>query len=118
MNLEGANLEEANLGGTNLRETNLKWTKLKGINLKEANLQEANLEGANFEATLLEWAYGLSLDQLSKVKTLYDTKWDEKLLIQLKEKHPVLFEEPNEWADIIKISNLLYHFFYCLITNT
>jgi hypothetical protein len=41
-------------------------------------------------------AYGLSLDQLSKVKTLYDTKLDKKLLIPLKVKFPALFEEPNE----------------------
>jgi hypothetical protein len=29
------------------------------------------------------------------VKTLYDTKLDEKLLIPLREKYPVLFEEPE-----------------------
>jgi hypothetical protein len=30
------------------------------------------------------------------VKTPYDTKLDEKLLIPLREKYPVLFEETNE----------------------
>jgi hypothetical protein len=29
------------------------------------------------------------------VKTLYDTKLDEKLLMQLKEEYPALFEEPE-----------------------
>jgi hypothetical protein len=36
----------------------------------------------------------LSFDQLSKVKTLYNTKLDEGLLIPLKEKYPALFEVP------------------------
>jgi uncharacterized protein YjbI with pentapeptide repeats len=79
-----------------LGEINLFRANLKRINLEKTNLSETNLEEANFEAAFLGEAYGLSLDQLSKVKTLYDTKLDEKLLIQLKEKYPVLFEEPNE----------------------
>ena len=37
----------------------------------------------------------LSLDQLSKVKTLYDTKLDEELVVSLKEKYPTLFELPE-----------------------
>jgi uncharacterized protein YjbI with pentapeptide repeats len=43
----------------------------------EVNLEKANLKKANLEAVFLGEAYGLSLDQLSKVKTLYDTKLDE-----------------------------------------
>ncbi len=39
--------------------------------LKEANLGRANLQKAN-----LEGARNLSFDQLSRVKTLYDTKLD------------------------------------------
>jgi len=68
---------------------------LRGADLQGYDFQEADLIEANLESAFLGEAYGLSLDQLSKVKTLYDTKLDEKLLIQLKEKYPILFEETN-----------------------
>ncbi len=51
-------------------------------------LRGANLEGANFEG-----AQHLSFYQLSKVKTLHDTKLDEKVLITLKKTYPALFEK-------------------------
>ena len=101
-NLKGANLKIANLKGAdfegaNLREANLKKANLVGANLKdaylrEANLEKANLEEANLELAFLGKAYGLSLDQLSKVKTLYNAKLDDKFLIPLKEKYHALFE--------------------------
>jgi uncharacterized protein YjbI with pentapeptide repeats len=81
-NLQGVDLIETNLQGANLQEANL-----RGANLEEANLQEADLTEAN-----LQGARNLSLYQLSKVKTLHDTKLDEELLIQLKKKYPTLFE--------------------------
>jgi uncharacterized protein YjbI with pentapeptide repeats len=55
----------------------------------------ANLEGANFHKANLEGAYHLSLDQLSKVKTLHNTKLDKELFKPLKEKFPTLFEAPQ-----------------------
>jgi uncharacterized protein YjbI with pentapeptide repeats len=54
------------------------------------HLEEANLQGANLEGT-----HHLTIDLLSKVKTLYNAKLDEELLIPLKEKYPTLFEEPK-----------------------
>jgi uncharacterized protein YjbI with pentapeptide repeats len=90
-NLAKANLKEANLTGANLIEANLRLANLQGANLLEgAKLKEANLKGAD-----LEGARNLSFYQLSLVKTLHDTKLDEDLLIQLKEKHPTLFEVHN-----------------------
>jgi BTB/POZ domain-containing protein KCTD9 len=99
-----ANLKEANLEGTNLRKANLKGADLMEANLKGANLEWADLKWANLEGTDLKWAnlegtdlgdtYGLSFDQLSKVKTLYNAKIDDELLIPLKEKYPALFEIP------------------------
>jgi uncharacterized protein YjbI with pentapeptide repeats len=89
-NLEKANLKEANLTGANLIEANLRLANLQEANLEGANLKEANLKGAD-----LGGARNLSFYQLSIVKTLHDTKLDEDLLIQLKEKHPALFEVPN-----------------------
>ena len=86
-NLQGVDLIETNLQGANLQGANLQEANLRGANLEEANLQEADLTEAN-----LQGARNLSLYQLSKVKTLHDTKLDEELLIQLKKKYPTLFE--------------------------
>ncbi len=57
---------------------------------------EVSLEGANFQGANLKGAKNLTIDQLSKVKTLYDAKLDEELLIPLKEKYPALFEKPKD----------------------
>ena len=46
------------------------------IIINEANLREINLEEANLLGTHL-----LTIDQLSKVKTLYDAKLDKELRI-------------------------------------
>src|SRR5665647_2362711 len=122
--LKGANLKKARLGeahfeGTHLKEARLEGASLFGAHLEEANLFGAHLEGANLlgahldgadlfgahlEGADIKWAHlkgalGLSIDQLSKVKTLYNAKLDEELLILLKERYPALFED--------QISNLL-----------
>jgi len=104
-NLDGANFEGANLEGTdfkkaNLEEADLEGTdlvgaNLEGANLEGANLKKANLKGADFEGANLKGVNELTIDQLSKVKTLYNTKLDDKLLIPLKEKYPALFERPK-----------------------
>ena len=108
-NLEGANFEgacliEAHLNGAELRGVNLQAANLGGANLEDADLQEANLKGASFKEanptrTDLTKAEHLTLNQLSKAKTLYETKLDEKLLIPLKRKYPALFEKSysNYW---------------------
>ena len=70
----------ANLQGANLQGAHLKWT----------DLEKVNLQGANLKGT-----HHLLIDQLSKVRTLYDTKLDEELLIPLKEKYPALFDVPE-----------------------
>jgi hypothetical protein len=63
--------------------------------LQGADLKDAHLEGANLIDVHLKQAKNLTIDQLSKVKTLYDAKLDEQYLIPLKEKYPTLFEEPE-----------------------
>jgi uncharacterized protein YjbI with pentapeptide repeats len=89
-NLEGTDLIGANLAGADLQEANL-----KRANLRSANLKETNLKGADFEGANLKKALNLSIEQLSEVKTLYNAKLDDVLLIQLKEKYPTLFEKPG-----------------------
>lgn len=100
-NLEGADLMGANLAGTYLEEANLVGANLMGANLTAARLtyarlERANLEGANLQGADLREARNLSLDQLSKVKTLYNTKLDKELLIPLKENYPALFDKPEK----------------------
>jgi len=91
----GANLEGADLAGANLVKANLEETNLKRANLKGANLKGANLKGADFEGANLKEVDELTIDQLSKVKTLYNAKLDDELFIPLKEKYPALFEKPK-----------------------
>jgi uncharacterized protein YjbI with pentapeptide repeats len=83
------------LQGADLRNANFEKAILRGANLNEANLQDTNLCGADLQEATLEGAYHLSFDQLSKVKTLFDAKLDEKLFIKLKERYPALFEVPD-----------------------
>jgi BTB/POZ domain-containing protein KCTD9 len=57
--------------------------------------QKTYLDGADFGGANLTFARNLSIDQLSKVKTLYHAELDPELLIPLKEKYSALFEEPK-----------------------
>jgi uncharacterized protein YjbI with pentapeptide repeats len=75
-----------------LIETNLEGTNFKRANLKGAYLEEANFKGAT----------NLTVDQLSNVKTLYNAKLNDALLIPLKKKYPALFEEPESLTIIVK----------------
>ena len=84
-----ANLQRAILVGANLRGGNLEGANLERVNLQTVNLWRANLEGAN-----LWGVHGLTIEQLSKVKSLYDAKLDPVLMAQVKEKYPYLLEEP------------------------
>ena len=77
------------------KKKNLKGVDLMEVNLEGANLQGANLSEADLSGADLKQAKNLTIDQLSKVKTLYDAKLDEQYLIPLKEKYPALFEEPE-----------------------
>ena len=82
-NFTGANLELADLTKVDLRCANLRWVNFKG----------ANLEGANFKGANLKNAYYLTIEQLSKVETLYDAKLDEELLNSLRKEHASLFKK-------------------------
>jgi hypothetical protein len=54
------------------------------------SLQRTHLERAN-----LKGAENLTIDQLSKVKTLYKATLDKKLEKPLRKKYPALLEEPQ-----------------------
>ncbi len=98
-NLENAILQRANLQEAQLYEANLQKAFLIGANIQEAflqaaNLQEADLQRANLQETDLEEAKALTLEQLSKVKTLYKASLNSNLLEQVKNKYPHLLEKP------------------------
>ncbi len=115
-NLTGANLLNANLAGANLVDANLAKTILVGINmershlegvnlkgqslyranLKGAFLQGANLEGVDFYVADLRGTHNLTIEQLSKVKTLYMATLDQDFIEQIKKKYPHLLEKPKE----------------------
>lgn len=119
-NLENARLNQTNFENSNLNQAILKGAYASGANFKdaflikaqfenaflikanfsnaflmEANLQNCYVMGADFEnASLykadLRGAKGLTVEQLSKVKTLYLAKFDEEILEQIKTSLPEL----------------------------
>jgi uncharacterized protein YjbI with pentapeptide repeats len=119
-NLENTRLNQTNLENSNLNQANLNGAYASGANFKDAFLIKAQFEnaflikanfknaflmesdlrgsylmGADFEnASLykadLRGAKGLTLEQLSKAKTLYLAKFDDELLEQVKTQIPEL----------------------------
>lgn len=79
--LEYGSFEVANLRMSHFEEAYLREANLKGANLQLASLLKADLEGAN-----LIGAEDLTVDQLSKVKTLYKAHIDPKLEEELRAK--------------------------------
>jgi uncharacterized protein YjbI with pentapeptide repeats len=105
-----ADLQNADLGRADLRNAFLQEANLKGAYLGDANLLGANLEQANFQEARFQeskhWLGNLNkggvkgakvtIDQLSKVKTLYKAKLTPELLAQIKKQHPHLLDKPKE----------------------
>lgn len=119
-NFENTRLNQTNLENSNLNQINLKSAYASGANFKdaflikaqfdgaflikanfnnaylmEASLQNCYLMGADFEnASLykadLRGAKGLTVEQLSKAKTLYLAKFDDEILEQIKTSIPEL----------------------------
>ncbi|HYG18351.1 MAG TPA: pentapeptide repeat-containing protein [Ohtaekwangia sp.] len=119
-NLENARLNQTNFENSNLNQANLRSAYASGANFKDAflikaqfenaflikanfanaflmesNLQNCYVMGADFEnASLykadLRGAKGLTVEQLSKVKTLYLAKFDEEILEQIRTSLPAL----------------------------
>lgn len=119
-NLENTRLNQTNFENSNLNQANLKNAYASGANFKdaflikaqfesafliktsfknaflmEANLQQSYLMGADFEnASLykadLRGAKGLTIEQLTKAKTLYLAKFDNEILEQVKANIPEL----------------------------
>jgi uncharacterized protein YjbI with pentapeptide repeats len=74
------------------------------VRLEEATLQQANLFMADLTDSILEkadltGAKNLTIEQLSKVKTLYGAKLDPELMEQVKKSCPHLLEKPTDETD-------------------
>ena len=67
-----------------------KRANLRGTYLYNADLSDADLGYAN-----LTQMKKLSINKLSKVKTLYKAKLDSELIEQVKDRYPHLLEEPK-----------------------
>ena len=98
-NLRQANLMYANLMEADFFQTDLERADLTGAVLEGANLWEANLNKADLRRVNLREARGLTIEQLSKVKTLFEATLDPNLEKQIREKYPHLLEEPKEEED-------------------
>ena len=89
--LWGVNLQDANLGSTNLQNTSFRDANLKGANLKHGNLKNAYLF-----STDLRGATNITINQISKVKTLHESKLDPELMEKVKRCCSYLLEIPIE----------------------
>jgi hypothetical protein len=99
-NLRGAQLDSANLWKANLQEAvlweaNLQGAELFGTNLQRAGLLGVDLQGADLLGVDLTHAKNLTISQLSKTKSLYNTKLDPVLLDSIKTMYPELRKEPE-----------------------
>jgi uncharacterized protein YjbI with pentapeptide repeats len=83
-------VEAADLRGADLLGADLSGAKLAGV-----NLQGAELSGCDFSGADLGGATGLSLAQLSTVKTLYDATLDPTLVEQVRMAYPYLLKPPK-----------------------
>jgi len=125
--LEGANLEGSDLEGADLQEAYfeinnitsarnwvlayysdelsrklglsaehnelVKEKDLQGYNLEGANLEEANIGSANLESVA-----NLTVEQLSKVKTLYEVRnLDPELMYQVEDRYPHLLKDTKAY---------------------
>ncbi len=104
-NLQEANLQQSHLSnamllGANLQKANLRFAHLEGAFFSGANLQgtdfsQANLKGADFSDVDLRAAVGLTVQRLSKVRTLYRAQLDPSLMIQIERDYHHLLDDPG-----------------------
>jgi len=103
--LRGADLSPADLRGADLSSADLRGADLIIANLADAKLWKADLRGADLRRTKL-WkadlgeadlrgATLLTIEQLSKVKTLFQAILDPELEKEVKQKYPHLLELPK-----------------------
>lgn len=90
-NLESANIVASYLKNAILVNANLKQTNFWFSNLNGCDFFCAILDGADFSEAILSDSQNLTIEQLSRVKSLHKAVIDEELKKVLKEKYPNLF---------------------------
>ena len=95
VDLSGARLRGATLRGATLRGADLSGAHLIGVDLSLANFRAVNLREANLRQADLRRAKNLTVEQFSKVRTLYLAKLNQELMKQIKNKYPYLLEKPK-----------------------
>jgi uncharacterized protein YjbI with pentapeptide repeats len=89
-NFKDAFLIKANFEGAFLIKTNFFNGYLMEANLKECALTEANFENANLYKADFRGCEGLTLEQLSKAKSLYLAQFDPEIYAVLEKEVPDL----------------------------
>lgn len=95
-NLQSANLQSAKFWGGDLRFADLSGADLSGADLRFADLRGADLKFANLQNAKFWGARNLTIEQLSKVYTLYEAELDSELMEQIKKNYPHLLEKPGD----------------------
>ncbi|MDP6587160.1 MAG: tetratricopeptide repeat protein, partial [Anaerolineales bacterium] len=90
------NLWSANLSGADLSNADLSGADLFKTNLSEADLSGADLSGADLRKANLTHVRGLTIEQISVVKTLYGAKLNLERTKQVRKKYPHLLEESEK----------------------
>ncbi len=85
-----ADLKEAILVGADLRDANLESADLSG-----AYIQGCDLGGADLTAAILTGTKGLTPEQLSGTKTLFNAVIDSKIEAQIQKVSPRLLKDPG-----------------------
>jgi uncharacterized protein YjbI with pentapeptide repeats len=93
--LEGANLAGAQLEEAILVGAHLEGATLIGVQLKGADLRGAQLKGADLRRAQMKGAQSLTVEQLSLVKTMYQSQLDQSILEQIQRLKPQLLEKPQ-----------------------
>jgi uncharacterized protein YjbI with pentapeptide repeats len=71
------------------------WSKLRNAELNRANFNGADLHHADLQEADLEGAENLTVDQLSKVQTLYNADLDPSLRVLIEKDYPHLLIKPD-----------------------
>lgn len=91
-NMKDSFLIKAQFEGAFLIKTNFKNAFLMEANLKNSYMMGADLENASLYKADLRGVKGLTIEQLSKAKTLYLAKFDDEIFEQIKVNIPELVD--------------------------
>jgi hypothetical protein len=109
LTLEKADFESADLRNTSFENANCKGANFSHAFMRKSNLKNANLANSTFDGAYLPYAdftgaKGLTYKMFENAKSLYNVKFDETFLKELKQLYPQLFRKPkkcwenNTWA--------------------